>query len=301
MKLRPRLIPHPRHWTDPIFLTEARRVRWGRSPEWMRRSARRWLSFVAVAVFGTWLILALLGGEYTSRADFEAYSRSFAIGLLFMSFGVSVLLDYHSMSVAIRSINSEINARRIDLLRVTPLREIQIISAKYAGAQVRAWRRTVYVMWLRAAAVALALIVSLLTLTNNALYPLSAREWFFVIYGHVILGAAALIYIVEPLWRMRAVTALGLALSSHVTSALAVVLSSALAVFAFWLAQALIGSVLFTMVGFILIPFAVEALLIIALPLLLSLIAAAIYGFYSLVQVTSLRHAAWRLATMDFR
>lgn len=301
MKQLLRLIPHPRHWTDPIFLTETRRVRWGRSPERMRRSARRWLMYMVTVVIAVWLILGWLSGEYADREDFEAYSQSFAIGLLFLSFGVSVLLDYHSIGVAVRSINSEINARRIDLLRVTPLRAVQIIGAKYAGAQVRVWRRTVLVMWLRAAAVTLALIVSLLTIAGEGIYPVTAREWFFVVYGHGIIGAAALIYVIEPLWRMRAVTALGMAVSSHVTSGIAVVLSSALSIFAFWLAQAIVGFVLLGLLAFILLPFAVETLLLITLPLTLALLAAVIYGFYSMVQVTSLRHAAWRLATMDSR
>ena len=301
MKLLPRLIPHPRHWSEPIFLTEARRVRWGVSPERMRRSTRRWLGFVVAAVFGTWVILALLGGEYADRENFEAYSQSFAIGLLFLSFGFSVLLDYHSMGVSVRSINGEISARRIDLLRVTPLREMQIIAAKYAGAQVRAWRRTALIMGLRAAAVVVALVGSLVTRAGERLYPFSAREWFFLIYGHVFLAAVALVFIIEPLWRMRAVTALGLAVSSHATSAIGIVLSSALSVFAFWLAQSILGVVLVAMIGFILIPFVVESLVVIMLPLVLALVAASIYGFYSLVQVTSLRHAAWRLATMDSR
>ena len=291
-----RLSPHFHLSLNPLFALESRRVYWGGSEQLLFRYSRRWILFICPPLLVVGLLLAVLNSDSLSAGDFIVLL--FAISLI-----ASLPFDFTSVSTSIGSINSEISAGRWDLLRLTSLRAQQIIAAKHGAAQLRAWRWMIRIIALRIA-VALMIFYALVYVVASddlSYYAFPSQNLFIqdvLISVIVILGL--LIYILEPFWRMRAVTALGVAISArwqHSMSALAAVG----AIFALWLVQGFIILALGLGISLLIFPLSLleyEAFSVtFCSPLLIVVISAAtVYGFYSIVQTWSLRRAERWLA-----
>ncbi len=284
-----RLTPHQRLLHNPLFRLEIRRTRWGESAETlMRHNLRRPL------ILGGGLLLVWL---YAASRDRYGRGEEVVIWAFVGSLLALLWIDFNSISAAIGSINGEVVAGRWDLLRLTPLTTRQIIAAKHGGAQVRAWRAAMLVIALR--------VVVILMATGTVI-------WETVIYGGwgslrgsdlssfvVTVISVALIsglYILEPLWRLRAITALGVAISARARHQTSSLLTAVGAILALWIVE---GFILLAFMFGIAIGFVPMAMLEYSLirmtvcsPLVFAAVfVAAVSGFYAVIQSWSLRRA----------
>lgn len=290
MKRRYRLAPHQPLINNPLFALDVRRIRWGQSEQLLLRYSARRITIICCALLIVWLVVSL--------RDLQRYTiGDFALFLFALSFLASLALDYTSISAALGSINGEMTAGRWDLLRLSLVTVPQIVAAKHGAAQVRAWRLMVVIIALRVAVLLMVSISLLPALIHTSAFAyVSAAQLPNAFVELIVLIALGLLYIIEPWWRMRTVTALGVAISARARQHVSAVLAAGGTVFAIWLLQGVIAFVIMLVISFFVFPLALVEYsayqFVIVSPLAASvLITAAVYGFYSIVQTWGLRRA----------
>lgn len=297
----------------PIYIRDARRIyrAWSRGRR--RITSAMMLIYLHVGVFGVWFIFfsqAMLFPTIERQPDIIYSVNGGIIAALFLlSLLLNFALDFISMQAANRSISEEISRGRWDLLRMTPLKLPGILEAKHQVAQLQAWRSMLLVSGMRGA------VLSLLAFSYGPLPLLMVGESQFLA-GMVrtivaeplamllllgLLGFGAAMYLAEPLWRMKAMTALGVMVSSYADSPPLATLASFGVITVVWIAQLIIAFSLMVGLGALVLPFLflihLQFFALLLLLLLTGCIAAAmIYGFYLLVCRWSLRHALRRIA-----
>ncbi|HVU11580.1 MAG TPA: hypothetical protein VHD90_09890 [Phototrophicaceae bacterium] len=280
-------------------------MRWGGSAEIMLRRGRSWLALTCVALFSIWLLVLLIGG-----GGFDSENPSLII--MFLCFGASFMaglaLDFTCMAAAIGGVGREIVSGRWDLLRLTLLRLDQVVAAKHGAAQTHAWRWMALLIGTRLAISLMLLVTVLITffqehpfgLAELAASPALLTQYLALFLVIVLLG---LVFSVEPFWRMRAVTALGVAISTRTQQHAVGVLAALAAIMAIWLAQGFIILTIFMFASFLLAPLALAELSTLQVAvcspwLLLGMFAGVVYGFYNIIQTWSLRSAERWLAQL---
>ncbi len=295
-----------------MFRHDTRRLPWGDSEYLLKLYSLRLFLAVQVVSVAVWLVVA--GLLYFTLADYDRSFYRFATStllqadllLLIAAALASLVLDVVDMRAALNGISGEVLAGRWDLVRLTALHEQGIVRAKHNVAQLQAWRPTVIMAAIRFAGVWIYLISYFLLpgvlLGDSALLTSRFNVMFQAPLEGVLVGlislCAAAIYIFEPFWRMKAMTALGLTISSYVLDGPLAMLSALGAIFAVWLGQALV--LLSLIFGFgVFAPlffFTSTATFLYVYVLAISLInGLVIYGFYVLVQEWGLRRAVWRI------
>lgn len=301
----------------PLFRLDSRRVNWAWSPQRLRQYTWGILTLVHLALFAIWVLLLALYAIFTPGNNLDedlVYNISLNIVsfVFFVIIAADVLLDFVSLQAAIKSINSEVLAGRWDLLRLTSLNERGIVAAKHAGVRLRVWRFTAIVASARAASVALwgfALFIAPWLVTgenwfvDDLLYEFQDTP-FTIPVMILIVALTALIYVLEPFWRMQSMTALGMVLSAYITNIPLATLAAIGAMFAVWVLQVLVLLALLFGLGFgmsaVLAPFLFSNTVTMLPGFLYVLIAcmvtaATIYGFYALLQTWSLRRVWYRI------
>lgn len=293
----------------PVLVREVRRMDWLRragSP--LRYLARRVLILTAVMMllYAAWLVWWWLdsGYPYPYLQSFLGMFSNSTLNFIFIAGGVSLLaalpLDYTSIMAAVNSINSEVVSGTWDLLRLTAVREGELVLAKHAGAQLRAWRGMAIVIGLRAAVgliVAVLFAFEFLHSTDRFGLEIDA-PLAFLAFNLLPFALLYGVFTLEPLWRMRAVTALGLVISARSTDAAASALSALGALMAFWLAQVVMATAVFPILSVLMLSLSVFGVGALCAPLVMVLVPiAALYGFYSTLKTWSLRQVARRVAS----
>lgn len=264
---------------DPLLRYDIRRVRWG-------QSARKLTGFSLLAVFVAQLLVILLRAMFVSAAQgqFGSYISFYAsgefIGWLFLV-GVfaSFVLDIVSMVASVSSIAGDMVAGRWDLLRLSNVRAEQFVAAKCAVAQARAWRVMVVVV-----AVRVGVLVAILL--DSLVVPRPYSRFILFVYQSAYL----LVYIVEPLWRMQALTGIGMAIAARVGSATGAILTGFVFVLTLWVIQVL----LVVMVGSSAAADPGNNLLLALFlygPLLAILLGLALHALYRRAQMWSIAYA----------
>jgi hypothetical protein len=236
---------------QPLFKYAVRRVRWAATVEQLRKYNWRVAAIVHLVIVGLWLLaiydnvsLYMQTGSINPAYVVTGQSGDFIAWLMVISIGMDLILDFASLLFALNSIAGEVSARRWDLLRLSPVREDRIVAAKHGLAQVRAWRVMALVLYTRSAAVLLILLHTFLLpffvgggsdILNGFRY-----EFFNTLIALVIAAIFLVIYVVEPLWRMRAMTAVGIAISARVYSITFAFLTAFAAIVATWITQVMI-------------------------------------------------------------
>ncbi|MBN8638254.1 MAG: hypothetical protein J0M07_23280 [Anaerolineae bacterium] len=305
MNLLARLLPPRRQWDNPLFRSQARLIKWGDS--WMRlhNQTLYWALPVALLIFGTWLVFMLfLRYVAYSPNSFPQhwlllYSQNFWLAATGASLLTVLAVDFRSIAAGVPVISEEIVSGRYELIRLTSISPVDVIVAKYAVARVRAWRTTARLMWARALLAVFGLV-------------LIAWQWFTTGVGSTVFdllyaGAAlvvgtcgAVVFVLEPYWRMKALTALGVAISARALSGVSAPLASGLALLAFWwLELVLIVTLALLFSTASLWMLASQLAVLVCMPVVIAGFGAVIYGFYSGIQHASLRHAAFRLALLE--
>lgn len=287
----------------PVFERDIAHLRRVWSEGGLRRASRLTAARVALAVTAAWLLLsAISAAGYSPAQPQRVYqaSSNVVFWLMLIALGSGALLDMLALRAALPAISGEIRARRWELLRLTPLRESDIVTAKHAAAQLRLWRALALVLGLRAATAALFLVnvVGLsYAITGTPLLPRDELAAVPLIVG--ALGVLGAVYVIEPLWRVQAMTALGMLVSAHVLEGALSTLAAGGALLLVWLAQALAAGALLAAVWIALLPalmFGAAALALAALTLGFSVvIAVAVFGFHLVLTRWALRRVYQRI------
>jgi hypothetical protein len=297
MKRLSHLAPHKRLSQNPLFNLEVRRIRWGVSEKHLWRFSARWLIIVSAIVLPLWLLSALPNPVRTGVNDF-------VLLLVIISFLAGLALDYTCMAAALGSINGELSAGRWDLLRLTSLTIPQIIAAKHGAAQLRAWRMMILVMGLRLAIWLVLGINFVLLLSQPWGLGMTTVEAFTTLVAALMLALLFLIFVIEPFWRMRAVTALGVAISARARHSTSGVLAAGGFVAALWLGQGFVVVAVMLAISMTLLPLgaletAAYQVVFVAPALLVVVILLTVYGYYSVIQTWGLRRAERWIARID--
>jgi hypothetical protein len=301
------LNPYPDIRPDhPLVVREARRLRWlkrGESPERYSIKIILLVLGLVLILYVGWLVLNM--PRPPSRLDNWWFLPTTA-GFFYILFGVSIVasipLDYVSITASLNSISGEIISGNWDLLRLTQVRDSEIIVAKYASSQLRAWRTTMWVIGLRAATVLSATIVAVGDYASGWRAAYNSRAditLLLAVLTLVTLPGLLGIFVLEPLWRMRAITALGMVISARVRDGAPATLLAVGALLLLWLVQAIVVAVVATgiyIVVFVAAAFGVGALC--APPAVLLVVFSVVKGFYSTLKLWSLRQVARRLVSL---
>jgi hypothetical protein len=192
------------------------------------------------------------------------------------------------------------------MLRLTALREKDILTAKYAVALLRSWPIMQFEMFIRTLGMTV-LLFPLVSQFFNASHPMRDLSGQMTVLIFLLIFGA--VYAAEPLWRIRAFTAMGLAISARVHDTTLAVLAGLGCLLAVRLVQG--AALLMTSCGILQFIgmlalevdpytlrslsdiYTVEQILIDLLACLM--IAFLIYAFYKALEIACL-HRALRLA-----
>ncbi|MCC6612941.1 MAG: hypothetical protein IT320_05640 [Anaerolineae bacterium] len=294
----------------PVFIAEARRSGWARTRHSFRRASARTFILTLVAAVLVWGALSLLA-TLSQRADpwLRTYVDEYQIYVIMLiaSFLGGFWLDFHSLSASINSVSGEIGSGRWDLLRLTSLNDSGLIAAKHATSQLRVWRRLMGIVGIRLGLSVIGAILILRDVLQLSESSLDGASIGVVVSGLVVTFLLALLYLLEPFWRVRAVSAFGVYVSVRERNTTSALLISILGLFGLWLAQAiLLGSVsmglIFAVVPLLFGLTAVGTSYVFTLfcnGLFLITFVSSVYGFHHLVERWSLRQAQRRLKSLN--
>jgi hypothetical protein len=299
------LNPYPDVRADhPVLAREARRVRWLKRAGTPGRYALRIILLVlgiVLALYIGWLALEWIQAQRPFFYPWSLYrsSADFLVILVAVSLLATLPLDYVSITAALNSISGEMVAGTWDLLRLTAIREGELVLAKHATSQLRAWRTTMWVVGLRIAA-SLFVLIMLLTQYFSGTRPMwfvaSGEDGLSFMFNFIQFAALITIFILEPVWRMRAVTALGMVISARSRDGASSALTAMGVLLALWLALAVVFAALIAGLSVLLFTVAAFGVGALCAPLLLLfVIVPTVYGFYSILKTWSLRQVARRL------
>lgn len=221
------LIP-PFHNSNPLFRIEIRRVRWGQSPAHLWRFGAVVLAVVIPLVVAFSLlymrqVYPVFGNNpYPCELDFF-------YGLLILGILASVFTDFACLLFTITGMTPGQNVMW-DMLRLTPSGMRLVVQSRYAIAQIRAWHIAIFVVAFRAGIIA----TIVLYLLSGVPFPNVVTEGITLLPA---LGVLALVYVVEPLWRIQALIGIGLRESARQPGVTMNIVMGVLAVLRFWVVQ----------------------------------------------------------------
>jgi hypothetical protein len=254
---------------------------------------------VGVVIAALWLAALLTAPAYPVRyASYAVVARSSEF--LSLAFSLSLLsnflVDLVAVWVALPSIDMGQNPIWWDLIRVTTLNPEKILAAKHAAAQVRAWRMMMVIVSVRVILVGLFVLTAIMFHWRLGLIETSP-DMFGILPGLAILAAT---YVLEPYWRMRMMTALGLRIAARAPNLPMAILTGFGAILLVWILQMMIIFGLFFVLSF-----AMSFVLLlpssgfVGLFVVCCVAAIAIYAFYDGMRVRSLKNATARLAQYE--
>jgi hypothetical protein len=260
---------------DPLFRYEIRRVRWGQTRQQLVEYSLRVLVIIQPLVLVLWGLFILATPNRLTASSYVVFSATIAfLGWLFVAgIAAGLFLDCLSMTAAVNSFRRDINGGQSDLICLSGIYAEQFVSTRYAVVQARAWRIMAVVSSIRLAI--LPVIVMGTLLVPKLL--LVVFDLFIFAFGYW------LIYCIEPLWRMRAVTELGLAISARVHSPSAALLAAMTAIAMLWGIQVLVIGVIASMLAAD-TRYASFFLVVICGPLIALPLSLLIRAFYSCLQ-----------------
>jgi hypothetical protein len=281
---------------QPLFELESRRVKWAGDISTFLNKSRTRLFWIVSVVMLLWLLGLFIhsySGQYSlyTERTLTAGSWLALIGLL-----ASAQVDFVSIAAALTGINGEIVSGRWDLLRLAGMREGYFTVSKHGVAQLKAWRTVLNVVGIRAAG-SLILTIGLVMQLSMLLGDVDAIITLIVIPIFIAISA---FFVLEPLWRMKTMTALGLLVSSYTRNPMSSPLAAFGVTMCVWVAQFVIFGAVMIGMGALFFPLLFFGSSLICVPFVAILLAlTAIYGFYEIVQRWSLRRIALRLARLE--
>jgi hypothetical protein len=290
---------HPSVIAHPIFVRETRGIRWTKTGDTRRRFVRTWLivpPLIIMLIFGCDVITqvnAFSGRLPASRLS--AMLNSYVIMITFLSLGARFFADLRYLSISNHSISSDITSKRWQLIQLTPLSIGGIIRAKHAAVQAHVWGLTLALISVRPLVLFASLFATFIYTTAYDTFGLSSGDALITLSVNVLATIFALILAAaEPIFVMRAHTAIGLAISATTTHNTSISVMSLLALMAIWIVQfiGVIASGFFLV--FLLLDIETPLFVLLYIPFLLTSCMIAI-----VLQTIALRHVARRLIIME--
>ncbi|MFQ3567170.1 MAG: hypothetical protein SNJ59_09225 [Aggregatilineales bacterium] len=296
MNLLIRLTPFaeisPQH---PLLMLERKLCERGRPSQRFRKRMR--VQFAAGVLLGMvlWLgVMIAANGFSGSLSDFErAIPAGGSLNMLFAACG-SLLLDIAAVNAGLHGHVRALLEGRQDLLRLTGQPQAAFVRAHHAAAQMRVWPAVLLLVGFRAGALictGLAVVAWLV-----AAGPFMDELWSLVFISAALVsgGLLAALALLEPFWRVRATTAVGMWVSAMSVDGISVSLLAIAALFAFWITQGLVIIALLLVSTFLFMPLVFLA--IILWPLLgFSFSTLGIWGYFVVAQAWALRRVMCRL------
>lgn len=187
---------------NPIWQRELRQYH-GQIQQ-LRRRAGRILPIIALICF--LMVVVDSSTEFqTNSATYLWFNLSFIISVLIM-----LPVDFVYAQAALSSLNQYRPYGDWDLVALTKVRPAQVLEAKFAAALVRSWRGLMFELVLRV--VTAVTLISVYVIGN--LLGLFRSETDEFLGWVMLLSVMAIGYLAEPFWRMRTLTAFGIALSA---------------------------------------------------------------------------------------
>ncbi len=294
---------------QPIFQMETRQLAWASDKRTFTALSLQRIR--RAAVNSSMLMLVLMGG----LAILQRYNLSFR-SLLELLYSGSLLLalvgvlmsfqiDFLSIAASVNSINGDVNSGRWDLYKLAGVREGQFTVGKHAIAQVRVWRTVMTVIGVRGGAAVLFIFASIIsTLVYNPIFSQGGLRLGSVlpqfVVSVILMGIPGWFFLIEPILRLRAMTAVGLMISAHVRSASMSPLAAFGVTAGIWIAQIAFLAAFGCGMSMFLIPLMFYGSgLVCGLPIILGLLIAAMHAYYEILKNFSLRRAAFRLASLE--
>jgi hypothetical protein len=296
----------------PIFWFDSRRIHYARQ---LWRYSWDMLVRVHVILLITLFVLAgiaLASGSLRSVQFTLESALGMAIVVIILADGG---IDFASISAGLPTLSGEIVNGRWDLLRLTALNDWGIVRAKHAGVRLRVWRATAIVVSVRIATIVLGIIIIYLlpfvtqgyNVALNGLLDTFRNDPLATLLALIVAAITLLVYVVEPIWRMQAMTAVGMWLSSRIMNGPLAMLAGFALILVTWILQALtVLALVFGLgslsSGLLFLPYADSSsdwLLSIYLLFCCIITALTIYGFYALLQSFSLRRVVRRIRPMN--
>ena len=202
---------------QPLFKMETRRVTWGDNAlTLLIKSARRIALYAAAAILFWVAILILLPFDSTIPFINALSSRAGSAALICTALGIlaTIYLDVTCIQTSFDAISSDVISKRWDLIRLTPIQTADFVTSKHASAQLKAWHACITVIGIRASAITFWIIgiATDLDITPVGMIDSEANLMFNASFLFV---TASVVFLAEPIWRLRGLTALGLQLSSQ--------------------------------------------------------------------------------------
>jgi hypothetical protein len=225
---------------NPIFQFELRRVKRLATPARLRLYSALVQAIPSIITLGLYFVAL---NDYVfhffqnnSSAGYY-YSSSFNDGLgagfLFIMALTGLMLmcgDIYYMAVTVHSINNQINSGHWELVRLTPMDAADIFEAKLTTAHIRAWRVMNVEVALRLMAITLVSAMILFperaytsgqslvgrsSIWGGLLDSLQERPYYTILIL-ITFFSWLIAYVLEPRWRMRSITSLGMVISSRI-------------------------------------------------------------------------------------
>ncbi len=288
----------------PLFRVEARRSRWAATAGRFRRGMLRAWLIGFVLTFIIWLAgTAALQSSVSALVD-----DSFVlVALLTVSLLGGFWLDLVSLAASVNAVSGELANGRWDLIRLTALNDQGLVAAKHAGSQLRVWRRLMWLVGLRSALAAILLLMFYIERAGLMTRTMGTSASPSLAVGAAFSFAFAGLYLLEPFWRVRGMTAFGLFISTRDRSSSSAILAAFVGLLALWFVQAIIlSAVLFGTT------FAVMPLLLLSSAstfsyaigffwnlVMVSIFVSGIFGFHHLLERWSLRRTQERIARLN--
>jgi hypothetical protein len=281
---------------NPLFQVVIRRVRWAQSTRHIWRYSLEILIVVLLVMGVLWL-----GGIWIGSPPkgFRVLDRGFDILniMIFTSVLLDGIIDFACVAAALNVSDHHTRPVWWDLIRLSAMPRNRIIVARHALAQVRVW-------WLAVAVASMRVAYSILTLILYlVLSPLviGGGNWFFIgdaLELTLIFSTIAVfmfMLVVEPIWRMKAVTALGVWISARVGNPFMKSVSGFLIIIVLWAVQAVGIGIFFWCVGQV--PFGIDNIhMVYALQFVFfSGFVVVVYCFYIQLRIRAIRHAVRHL------
>jgi hypothetical protein len=216
--------------TQPLLRQEIKDARW-LQPDPRTRIHRmiarrvRWaliltLILLLIDLFGTLDMIKVASGR-AGYVSLNIPSQYIYFGAILVSFGLIIVGDFWYLFRGLRAISPHRESGHWDMIRLTPTPAKTLLGAKYVAVQLQSWRvlsaELLPRLYLIFACIPFFSLVSLQFAVSFGRYSYNrASIWDaedLIIF--LTMTSACVFFAMEAVWRMRAVTALGLALSAR--------------------------------------------------------------------------------------
>lgn len=239
----------------PLYQMERRKLKWASTHQKATRSLQLIFFAPMLILFIIWIGFIYRDVLAASPNNSFIYYERYSVNYLWVVFAITVtilsfLLDFASMVVTFGSMGNEKVFGRWDLLVLAAEKE-PIARSKHAFARLRIARVLTFNLSIRVA----VLLLFLFTVTTDGYYmeygTTLENIWRYLLdepLGFLaIVTIASFIfafYLLEPIWRVNAITAMGVALSARVRRIALLVPLAFVALALMWILQGIILAVI---------------------------------------------------------